>query len=180
MGASITRFVPLPHTIPLPQRTVTWNISVGLTRISPGHRAGGTAGALPDVATLLGVLFMVAVALYALWVVASTVHIGREGGESLFISRSLRRGAGKGLGYVYKGMALALRKMYLALREEMGCSSCTPRELSQRAGGALNLFAELYEKAVYSARHLVDPGEVRKVEELISRFLRGSRWRGQR
>jgi hypothetical protein len=68
--------------------------------------------------------------------------------------------------YVYKGVKSILRKYLTLLRSRVGCSICTPREVSHRLG-FLKKFVEVYEDVVYGDKQRLD------IDEALQEVRRG-------
>ena len=92
----------------------------------------------------------------------ATVYLGGTSGQPVFVPT---------VQYVYTGIKAVLRKYLVQLRRIMGCTTCTPRELSMRGRDkCLNEFAYVYEEVVYGSKVI---GRVSEVLEKIRRRLGG-------
>ena len=160
----ITRFVPLPHTLPPPPQRVSGNISYEVTTLTFMNRNAIQLQSLPDLASIVGLVLATLFAVYILLAISTSIHVERMGkGAVVSYSKFRERGRMERINYIYVGIEKTLRRIYLSLRERYSCSWCTPRELVAASRGALALFAEVYEKIVYGKRRPDEVPELRKV-----------------
>ncbi len=63
--------------------------------------------------------------------------------------------------YEYTGIKKVLRRYYLRLRNMIGCTTCTPREMAMMSRDKrIYMFAEVYEDVVYGSKNRMDVDNV--------------------